>query len=817
MKTQIKMNLRFLTYSLVIALTLTMDFGSLQAQTPSWFTGFGNAMRNDQVSHMANDPWGNVYVNGVFRDNTNFINLSLNSPDEKGFIGRLKADGDFAWVSEVDSIRYASAMVADGFGNLYLAGYGVDFTYKRQVLVRLDSSGNSLSTTRLEGCEIYDIAVDQNGDLFMTGNMANHLILGGDTVLTNPVPTSNNTIVSGFILKYDPVNDVVVWGEVAYTNSGAQGYVSGARLALDGSGNVFMTGNFRSDSLRLGGSATPFTFLAPTWQANNFLARFDVNGSLNWVRKGVLGYFGEIAADANGNVYCSGSAAGYNTNGTVVFMDTTFNVPSNLVQAFIAKVDANGQRIGFHIEQASSSVYQGKITLNPAGEPIISNQIYGDVTIMGTLLSSANMNSSYVQKFDADLNPQWVELCQGVYNAGTFSDGIRLGGLATDLYGNYYFGGGYQGQAMLDNFTINSLSSDPNDSLDSWVGLIADQAFTLPADSVWPGDTDYDGVANNFDLLPIGLAYGTIGLNRPNASIVWQGQPAPNWFQSLPGGANYKHIDTDGDGIIGDNDTLAISQNYGLLHLRGDETSGTGPMIYLEFTEDTIYAGDTATLLINLGMDTLPANNIYGLGFTVNYDSSLVDPNSFSVDYSQSWLGTAGANLLKIDKNFPANEQLDMALTRIDQQNQNGFGELARIRLIMVDDLTAKTDLAESLAMDITNIYAISADGSVVDLVGQGDSVVVFQEDTTSSTAIQPDWYQQVQLYPNPTEDLLMISLDGLFAQSLALYDLQGRLIQMDETAFQQKKLSLGHLPAGLYVLRIQTEKGWYQQRIMKK
>ncbi|MFK7923054.1 MAG: T9SS type A sorting domain-containing protein [Bacteroidia bacterium] len=811
------MNLRFLSYSLILALTLTMDFGSLQAQTAGWFTGFGNATRNDQVSQMANDPWGNVYVHGVFRDNTNFINLSLNSPDEKGFIGRLKADGDFDWVSEVDSIRYANAMAADGFGNLYLVGYGIDFTYRRQVLVHLDSSGQYLSTTRFEGCEIYDVAVDQNGDVFVTGNMGNHLSMTGDTVLTNPVPNAANSMVSGFILKYDPVNDVVLWGEVAHTAAGAQGYVNGSRLALDSQGNVFMTGNFRDDSLRLGSQTIGFTLLPATWQANSYLAYFDANGNAQWIKKGVLAPFGEIAADANGNVYCSSTARGYNTNGTVVFMDTTFNVPANLIQPFVAKVDANGQRIGFHIEQANTSTYESKIAVNPAGEPIVSNQIYGDVTIMGTLLSSPSINSAYIQKFNADLNPQWVKLCQGVYDPNAFNEGLRLTGLATDLFGNYYFGGGYQGQATLDNLTINSLSTNPNDSLDSWVGLIADQAFALPADSVWPGDTDYDGVANNFDLLPIGLAYGTVGLNRPNASIVWQGQPAPNWFQSLSGGINYKHIDTDGDGIIGDNDTLAISQNYGSLHLRGDETSGTGPVIYLEFTEDTIYAGDTATLLINLGMDTLPANNIYGLGFTLTYDSSLVDPNSFHLDYSQSWLGTAGANLLKIDKNFPANQQLDMALTRIDQQNQSGFGELARIRLIMVDDLTAKADLAESLAMDITNIYAISADGSVVDLIGQGDSTVVFQEDTTSSTAVQPDWYQQVRLYPNPTQDQLLISLDGLFAQSFALYDLQGRLIQSDETAFQQKKLSLGNLPSGLYVLHIQTDKGSYQQRIMKK
>ncbi|MEM6346924.1 MAG: T9SS type A sorting domain-containing protein [Bacteroidota bacterium] len=815
MKTQTVMNLRFSFLTLLLALLLSLDSGSLFAQTTNWFTGFGNASRNDQVSQMTNDPWGNVYVNGVFRDNTNFINLNLNNPIEKGYIGRLQDDGNFAWVNEVDSIRYANAMAADGFGNIYLAGYGIDFTYRRQILVQLDSSGNYVGSRRIEGCEIYDVEVDANGDIFITGNMGDHLIVDGDTVLTNPVPT-NNVLVSGFILKYDPANNVAAWGEVAYTNAGATGFVAGARLAVDGGGNVFMTGRFHSDSLRLGGTATGYMLLPQTWQANSFLARFDASGSIQWVETSVFADFGEIAADANGNLYCSGSAQGYNTNGVVYFMDTTYSVPTNLFQPFIAKVDANGQRIGFHNEQAVPSIGAKRIALNTAGEPIIGNQFYGNITIMGTALQSPNIQSSYLQKFSTDLTPQWVKFCEGVNNPSNPPYGVQINGLGIDLYGNYYFGGGYQGQANLDNLTITSLSTDPNDSLDSWVGHIYDQAFTLPTDSVWPGDTDYDGVANNVDLLPIGLAYGTVGLNRPNASLAWQGQPAPNWFQSLPAGANYKHIDTDGDGIIGDSDTLAISQNYGQMHLRGTE-GDTGIPIYLSFTEDTIFAGDTATLLINLGQDTMPANNIYGLAFSISYDSSLVDPTSFQVDYDQSWLGSLGSNMLKLEKNFPDNEQLDMALTRLDQQNQSGFGEIARIRLIMVDDLTAKADLAEALAMDIGNIYAISADGSTVDLVGQGDSTIVFQEDTTSSTAIQPDWYQQIQLYPNPTADDIQISLDGLTAQSLALYDLEGRLLKTTDVAFRQQKLSLTNLPAGVYTLRLQTDKGWYQERIMKK
>ncbi|MEL6652595.1 MAG: T9SS type A sorting domain-containing protein, partial [Bacteroidota bacterium] len=589
-------------------------------------------------------------------------------------------------------------------------------------------------------------------------------------------------------------------------------------VSVDGAGNVYVAGRFRHDSVRIGNTATAFQPLGPSWQSNSFLVALDANGNPQWVERGALAYFEEIAANGNGEIYCSGIASGYNTAsaGLVALMDTTFTVALNQNQPFILKVDANGQRIGLHLESAANSVSTSAITLNPAGEPILVNQVYSDITIMGNLLSSPNIGSIYVQKFDTDLNPEWVEFGQGGNISPNTNWGVFETDIASDQYGNYFLGGGYQGTMTMGAITITSLSALDQDSLDSWVAMIADQNYTLPADSVWPGDTDYDGVANNADLLPIGLAYGTNGSTRPSASILWQGQPSPDWFQSQASGINYKHIDTDGDGIITDDDTLAIHQNYGLLHQRLSDIKSTGPLVWLDFTEDTLLAGDTATLVINLGTDTLPADSIHGLAFTVSYDSTLIDPNSITVSYDQSWLGTVGANMLKLDKNFPAQEQLDMALTRIDQQNQNGFGEIARIRLIMVDDLTAKADIAESLSLDIQNVFAVSADGSELDLGTQGDSVVIFQEDT-SSTAIRPDWHKQITVFPNPTQETISIQLDNLRAQRIQLLDMRGSVLRSSTPNRQYLQWDVQALPAGMYLLEIQTEKGRYRQKIWKQ
>ena len=86
-------------------------------------------------------------------------------------------------------------------------------------------------------------------------------------------------------------------------------------------------------------------------------------------------------------------------------------------------------------------------------------------------------------------------------------------------------------------------------------------------DCVWPGDTDTSNVVDNFDLLNIGLAYDSVGPLRPNATILWDDQTAPNWMITQPGiDVDFKHIDCNGDGMINADDTLAITQNWGEMH-----------------------------------------------------------------------------------------------------------------------------------------------------------------------------------------------------------------------------------------------------------
>lgn len=97
---------------------------------------------------------------------------------------------------------------------------------------------------------------------------------------------------------------------------------------------------------------------------------------------------------------------------------------------------------------------------------------------------------------------------------------------------------------------------------------------TVPLDAlvdVWPGDTDDDSAVDEADVLPLGVHFGQTGPARADASLAWVAQPAALW--AAPAAT---FADATGDGMVNQNDLLAVGVNFG--RARGDtEAASPGP------------------------------------------------------------------------------------------------------------------------------------------------------------------------------------------------------------------------------------------------
>ncbi|MEM7368811.1 MAG: T9SS type A sorting domain-containing protein [Bacteroidota bacterium] len=382
--------------------------------------------------------------------------------------------------------------------------------------------------------------------------------------------------------------------------------------------------------------------------------------------------------------------------------------------------------------------------------------------------------------------------------------------------------GGYYWEDPVSGLSQRFLLGEVRTGTRANMGITVIEGFIQPllpalidsSEQVWPGDTDNSGIANMYDLLPIGIAYGSTGPGRPNASLNWVGQVANAWFPPLlANGTNYKHIDADGNGIINDDDTLGITLNYGLTHNKRDEIQDIGAPLSVQFLEDTLLAGDTAHVLIQLGEDTLLAQDVYGIVFSMRLDTSKVDHTSFRPDFGSSWLGTDNVDMLTLAHYHLGNESIDMGLVRTNQQNRNGYGPIASFSIIMIDDLAGKQPLSETLVIDVIQVRAISANENsiLINAASAKDSLILENVNTSTDN----EWSHQILVYPNPAPARFGVDLGALVGQRLKLYDIHGRLVHSLYTPFQTTQVVVEHLSSGTYILLIETDKGVFRRRIM--
>lgn len=359
--------------------------------------------------------------------------------------------------------------------------------------------------------------------------------------------------------------------------------------------------------------------------------------------------------------------------------------------------------------------------------------------------------------------------------------------------------------------SYNLLVRDGNGCLDT-------TAFVInSADNcVWPGDADNNGLADNTDLLPIGLGYGSTGTARTDQTIAWSGHAAADWADTLMGGVNYVHIDCDGNGIINADDTLAVIQNFGLTHAKTDEQKpwrASDPALYVELAPDTTHAGDTMRANLILGDLNMPANNVYGLAFTVNYDVNVVDTLKTSAMFGASWLGTA-TDKISIAKDFNTTGKLKCALTRIDHATRSGNGQIGKVSFVITtDNINGKDISYYNLNVWISDLLVIDNQGNEIPVnEGQDSSLVEFEP--LSVRNILPDGSLKMQ--PNPTADVVQLSVTSeLTGAEIKLNDVNGRLLKTIPVTSQNFLIHTSGLESGIYFVQLISNSGTLTKRLM--
>lgn len=230
----------------------------------------------------------------------------------------------------------------------------------------------------------------------------------------------------------------------AKTSEGT-GTISANTMAIDPDGNILIGGTFGSLSLIFG-----FTTLTSIGSDDAFLVKYDPDGNVLWAKSAgstAVDRFLSIACDALGNTYATGNFSGTSLN----FGSTTLTNPTNgWLYSFVVKYDANGETIWVSSMGGEGQDWGRAIAVDNNGDVIVAGEHSSDTFSLGSLsITNEGGPDIFIAKLDSDGNAIWLK--SGV------ADNATCQAIAVDSNNQIYITGSFYNETIVfDNITLNN-------------------------------------------------------------------------------------------------------------------------------------------------------------------------------------------------------------------------------------------------------------------------------------------------------------------------------------------------------------------------
>ncbi len=390
-----------------------LSFG-LTAQS-NWLVSFGNLV-HEEILDAEKDASGNIISVGYLSGPTTIGTTNLNSNGNSDIL-IIKTDnaGNVIWATKAGGIGpdRAYAVDVDDNGNIYITGYfynaatfdTISLTGQdRDVFVaKINPSGNFLWVKNCGG-EFgdtgYGVAVDNSGNVLVTGQFRGNGVFGADNFLSTTDPNTSQPAYDFFLSKLDG------GGNFLWTREANAKYDDrGMSVTVDELNNIYVAGQF-SDTITFQNTHNN--------QAMNagFVIKYDASGNEIWFDKyraaQVLLYDIKwqndqlyLTGDFKGNMQVSHQAG--NTNFSA---GGEFNI-------LVSKLDENGNLSWFKSNFSDNEITAKQLALDVNNDIYITGLFKCDFTEMNqlhgnsTFLSLGYRDVHYL-KYSTAGNFQWA-------------------------------------------------------------------------------------------------------------------------------------------------------------------------------------------------------------------------------------------------------------------------------------------------------------------------------------------------------------------------------------------------------------------------
>jgi hypothetical protein len=256
-------------------------------------------------------------------------------------------------------------------------------------VAKLSSTGGVTWASRFGGTSSdggRSVAVDSSGNAYVTGDFSSSSMIMGSYMLS----TAGSSDV--FVAKLSSTGGVT-WA----SRFGGASTDSGRSVAVDSSGNVYVTGSFRSSMTM--GSYT----LSTAGSSDVFVAKLSSTGGVTWASRfgGASWDYGNgVAVDSSGNACVAGYFSSSMTMGAYTLTNAGWS------DVFVAKLNSTGGVTWASRFRGASWDYGNGVAVDSSGNACVAGYFSSSMTMGAYTLSNAGSWDVFV----AMVSEEWSSL-----------------------------------------------------------------------------------------------------------------------------------------------------------------------------------------------------------------------------------------------------------------------------------------------------------------------------------------------------------------------------------------------------------------------
>ena len=392
------------------------------------------------------------------------------SGDDRGNAIEVDASGNAYVVGETTSTNFPTA---NAFQPTFGGGLSDAFVTK------LNSTGSALVYSTFVGGAIFDagnaIALDSSGSVYISGRTTSE-----DFPTVNPIQStySGGPFADTYISKINAAGSALVYS----TYLGGNDFEAGSSIAVDSSGNAYLTGQTRSTNYPTA-NAIQSTFGGGDLEGDAFLTKVNAAGTAfvySTYLGGALNDVGfEVVVDSAGSAHVVGTTASNNFPVANAFQSAL----SGTSDGFVTKLNAAGTAFAYstYLGGTSDDSVNG-IAIGANGNAYVSGGTSS--TDFPTVNPTQGTNGGGIDAFVAQFNATGSALLYSTYLGGSGSD-VALS-IAVDSDGSMYL----TGRTTSTNFvTLSPAQGTNGGGQDGFITKISDPPTPTPTPTATPTPT----------------------------------------------------------------------------------------------------------------------------------------------------------------------------------------------------------------------------------------------------------------------------------------------------------------------------------------